>query len=144
MSEIVNSKIMKCYSKMRKCREKGHIKLSMIYQKLIRFLFSAEIPYTVELGDNVDLVHGGLGVVIHKDAKIGANTKIYQNVTIGGLPDGGVPVIGQNVLIGSGAVILGGINIGDNAKIGANAVVLIDIPPNSTAVGVPAKILKKD
>ena len=68
---------------------------------------------------------------------------IMQQVTIGQLADGRVPVIGNGVYIGAGAKILGGIVINDNAVIGANAVVLIDVPAGKTAVGVPAKILAK-
>lgn len=75
---------------------------------------------------------------------IGENTAIYQNVTIGGRGRSGCPVIGKNVFIGAGAVIMGGITIGDNARIGANAVVIHDVPDNSTAVGVPARNIISD
>lgn len=139
---MVNSKVMKLYRKMNSCYKKGKIREAKIYQKIIRLVFSAEVPYSVELGENVDLMHGGLGVVLHANSKIGENSKIYQNVTVGGMPDGGVPTIGNNVIIGSGAVVLGGITIGNGAKIGANAVVLSDVSENATAVGVPAKIIK--
>ena len=65
---------------------------------------------------------------------------IMQQVTIGQLSDGAVPIIGNGVYIGAGAKVLGGITVGDNAKIGANAVVLINVPAGKTAVGVPAII----
>lgn len=93
-------------------------------------------------------VDGGLvlphpnGVVIHKNVVIGGNCMIMQQVTIGQLADGAVPVLGANVYLGAGAKILGGITIGDNVNIGANAVVMINIPSGCTAVGVPAKIIK--
>ncbi|GAB1475506.1 hypothetical protein MASR2M70_03380 [Bacillota bacterium] len=93
------------------------------------------------MAESVDLIHGGLGVVIHAKSRIGENTKIYQNVTIGGREGRGHPIIGENVYIGAGACILGGITIEDNAKIGANAVVLADVPKGGIAVGVPAKII---
>lgn len=82
--------------------------------------------------------------MVHPKVVIGKNCRIFGNVTIGcrwkdGLCDEGVPHIGDNVVIGAGAVLLGGISIGDNVTIGANSVVLTDIPSDSTAVGVPAK-----
>ena len=73
---------------------------------------------------------------------LGGGTIIYQNVTLGGLKGHYGPTIGRNCVIGSGAVILGEVKIGDNVKIGANAVVLKDVPDNCTVVGVPAKIVK--
>ena len=134
------TKIMRLYRKANNAFRKGHRNKARFYQLLIRLIFSAEIPYSAKLGQGVDLVHGGLGCVIHDEAIIGENTRIFQNVTIAGGPDGGVPIIGKNVYIGSGAVILGGVTIGDGAKIGANAVVLKDVPIGATAVGVPAVI----
>lgn len=136
-----DTKILKIYRKSNKAYKKGNVKIAKIYQKIIRLLFSAEIPCSVEIGNGVDFKHGGLGVVIHENATIGNSTLIFQNVTIGGMPDGGVPKIGNGVYIGTGAVILGGVVIGDNARIGANAVVIKDVPNNATAIGVPAKII---
>lgn len=82
---------------------------------------------------------------MHPKTVIGSNCKIFQSVTIGskwtnGFCTGDAPYIGDNVMIGAGAVILGNITIGNNVIIGANAVVLRDIPPNSFVVGVPGKI----
>jgi serine O-acetyltransferase len=111
-----------------------------VFNRLTRLVYSSEIPYTAQIGKGVVFAHKGLGVVIGHDTIIGENTKILQNVTIGGR--GGIranPVIGKNVLIGAGACILGDVTIGDNAKIGANAVVLKDVPENCTVVGIPAK-----
>ena len=138
------SKVMRLYRKAHRSYLKGKYRRAKVYQKLIHLMFSAEIPCSVKMGENVDLKHGGLGVVIHDDAVIGAGTVIFQNVTIGGMPDGGVPIIGENVYIGAGAVLLGGIVVGNNVKIGANAVVITDIPDNATAVGVPAVIKRKN
>ena len=134
---------MKLYRKMNDAYNKGYLKKAYFYQRVIRLIFSAEIPASVKLEEGVDLVHGGLGCVIHKRSVIGKNTKIYQNVTIGGKVDGGFPIIGDNVVIGAGAVILGNVRIGNNSKIGANAVVLTDVPENAIAVGVPAIIKLK-
>ncbi len=136
-----NTKIMKLIKKSIKAYEKKKYIKAKIYQKIVRLVFSAEIPCSVKIGEGVIFKHGGLGVVLHENTTIGNNTVVFQNVTIGGLPDGGVPKIGNNVYIGTGAVILGGIVIGDNVKIGANAVVLDDVPRNCTAVGVPADII---
>lgn len=114
--------------------------LPRVLNRLTRLIYSCEIPYTAEIDEKVVFAHKGLGVVIGQDTVIGENSKILQNVTIGGRS--GIranPVIGKNVLIGAGACILGDVKIGDNAKIGASAVVLKDVPENSTVVGIPAK-----
>ena len=84
-----------------------------------------------------------MGIIINPEVVIGDNVKINQHVTIGGSGEKGCPVIGDNVYIGSGAKVLGGIRIGNNVKIGANAVVISDVPDNSTAVGVPARIIAR-
>ena len=87
----------------------------------------------------------GMGIVIGETSIIGDNVTIYHGVTLGGvsLAKGKRhPTIGNNVLIGAGAKILGNITIGDNSKIGANSVVLKAVPENSVAVGIPAKLLK--
>lgn len=110
--------------------------------RFIRIIFSCELPYNCQLGKGVVFKHNGLGVVIHPKAVIGGNTQIYQNVSIAGRNNRGVPTIGENVFIGAGACILGGIKIGNNAMIGANAVVITDIPDNAVAVGIPAKVVK--
>ncbi|RCW77365.1 serine O-acetyltransferase [Saliterribacillus persicus] len=113
-----------------------------IIKIIMRILFSCDIPYTSNIHKTVQFPHHGIGVVIGHDTVIGENTKVLQNVTIGGRS--GVranPVIGKNVIIGAGACILGDVKIGDNAKIGANAVVIKNVPTGCTAVGVPAKLL---
>ena len=95
------------------------------------------------IGKNLFIDHGS-GVVIGETAEIGDNVIIYQGVTLGGTgkEDGKRhPNIGNNVLIGAGAKVLGNINIGDNVKIGAGSIVLKDAPSNSTIVGVPGKVI---
>lgn len=136
------TKIMKLYSMSHKAYKANIPFIPQILSRIIRLVFSAEIPYTCELDDGVDLIHGGLGVVIHPKSYVGKNTKIYQNVTIGGREGRGQPHIGNNVYIGTGACILGGVTIGDNSKIGANAVVIDDVPRGGVAVGIPAKVIK--
>ncbi len=83
------------------------------------------------------------GIVIHPDAVIGVNCLVFQQVTIG-TNGAGAPKIGGHVDIGAGAKLLGNISIGNHVKIGANAVVTTDIPDNSVAVGIPAKVIRRD
>jgi len=108
----------------------------------IRFIYAAFIPHTAEIGAGTKLGYGGLGVVIHKDAKVGQDCLISQEVTIGGTGTQlGVPTIGNRVKIGAGAKILGPVSIGDEAVIGANAVVLDDVPSYTVVGGIPARVL---
>lgn len=85
-------------------------------------------------------------IIIAGGANIGENCTIYQGVTIGGMrgPKGGVPVIGDNVIIFAGAKIIGNVKIGNNVVIGAGAVVINDIPDNSVVTGVPARVISKN
>ena len=90
-------------------------------------------------------IDDGMGVVIGETTVIGDNCTIYQNVTLGGTgKDTGKrhPTLGNNVLVGSGAKVLGPFKVGDNARIAAGAVVLSEVPANATAVGVPARVVK--
>ena len=108
----------------------------------IRFFYAAFLPPTAEIGAGTKLGYGGLGVVIHQDAKIGRDCLVAQQVTIGGTGTRlGVPRIGNGVHIGAGAKILGPISIGDGAVVGANAVVVTDVPPHTVVGGIPARIL---
>ena len=103
-----------------------------------------EIHPAAKIGKGLVIDHG-MGVVIGETTEIGDNCTIYQGVTLGGTgKDTGKrhPTIGNNVLVGAGAKVLGPFTVGDNARIAANAVVLSAIPPNSTAVGVPARVVK--
>ena len=110
--------------------------LSMIQKQYC----GCEIYYSSEIGNNFLLVHG-LGTVIGSNVKIGDNCTIYHNVTIGTRYDTDKykPQIGNNVIIYSGAKIIGNIKIGNNVVIGTNAVVTKDIPCNEVWVGIPAK-----
>jgi len=114
--------------------------------QLARFLTGIEIHPGAEIGDRFFIDHG-MGVVIGETTIIGDDVLLYQGVTLGGtgLEKGKRhPTIGSNVVVGTGAKILGNITIGDNSYIGANAVVIKDVPPNSTVVGVPGRITKQD
>ena len=117
---------------------------AILIRATIRVLFSCDIPYKTKIGKGTTFPHLGLGVLIHPHAVIGENCKILQGVSIGGRGENkDVPVIGNNVLIGAHALILGPITIGDNAVIGAGSVVIKDVPANTTVVGNPAKEIKR-
>src|SRR6478752_6923861 len=108
-----------------------------------RALTGIEIHPSADIGDSFFVDHG-MGVVIGETAEIGDNVTLYQGVTLGGTgfaTGKRHPTLGNNVLVGVGAEVLGAITIGDNARIGGGAVVLKDVPPNTTAVGVPARIV---
>lgn len=106
-----------------------------------RFLTGIEIHPGAVIGEGFFIDHGS-GVVIGETTEIGNNVTIYQGVTLGGTgKESGKrhPTVGNNVVIGTGAKVLGSITIGDNAKIGAASVVVHDVPPNSTVVGNPGR-----
>lgn len=105
-----------------------------------------EIHPAAKIGKRFFIDHG-TGVVIGETTEIGDDVTIYQGVTLGGTgKDVGKrhPTLGDNVLVGAGARVLGPFKIGDNSKIAANAVVLEEVPPNCTAVGVPARVVRRD
>ncbi len=106
-----------------------------------RILFAWVLPPSAQVGRDVTLGYGGPGIVIHRQARIGNRVNVGPKVTLGGragLP--GAPSIEDDVVLGSGAQVLGPIAMGRGAQIGANAVVLHDVPPGATAVGVPARV----
>ena len=113
--------------------------------QLARKLTGIEIHPGATIGKSLFIDHG-MGVVIGETAEIGDNCTIYQGVTLGGTgKDVGKrhPTLGNNVMVGAGAKVLGPVNLGDNTKIAAGAVVLNDTPESSTAVGIPAKIVRR-
>jgi len=121
---------------------------SLIYKvlyKTVQILTGVELPCEVPVGKNFRIEHFG-DIIVSGYASFGDNCLIRQGVTIGtkNVSDPCAPQIGDNVDIGAGAKLLGRIKIGNNVKIGANAVVITDVPDNSIAVGVPARILPQD
>jgi len=117
--------------------------LARMISHISRFLTGIEIHPGAVVGDSFFIDHG-LGVVIGETTEIGSNVTLYQGVTLGGTgKEKGKrhPTIGDNVVIGAGAKILGPISIGSNSRIGAGSVVLKSAPANSTVVGIPGRIV---
>jgi serine O-acetyltransferase len=115
--------------------------LARLFSQICRFFTGIEIHPGAKIGRGLFIEHG-MGVVIGETAEIGDNVTIYHGVTLGGTgKDKGKrhPTLGNNVVVGSGAKVLGPIYVGNGARIGANSVVLKDVPDYATAVGIPAK-----
>jgi len=120
--------------------------LARLISQICRFFTGIEIHPGATIGRRLFIDHG-MGVVIGETCEIGDNVTIYQGVTLGGTgKEKGKrhPTIRDNVLIAAGAKVLGSMVIGENAKIGAGSVVLHEVPPNSTVVGIPGKIIMRD
>ncbi len=125
--------------------------IARIISQTIRFFTGIEIHPGAKIGKNLFIDHG-MGVVVGETSEIGDNVTIYHNVTLGGSSpsidserqrhEKRHPTIGNDVVIGSGAQIIGPINVGNNARIAANAVVVKDVPENATMVGIPARAVK--
>lgn len=115
------------------------------YHYYIHKKLSYKLGYTIyknNFGPGVCFCHYGT-IVVNRDARIGKNCRIHVGTNIGGY-NGAVPMIGDNVYIGPGAKIFGGITVGDNVSIGANAVVNKSFPDNVVVAGVPAKVIKEN
>jgi serine O-acetyltransferase len=121
------------------CHHKRIRGLPTLLLRAISLFYGLEMPVSQEIGGGLYIAHT-YGVVIMPE-KIGRNCSIISNVTIGMRNEWAFPVIGDNVFIGAGARVLGGIHVGDGAKIGANAVVIQDVPEGATMVGVPARVM---
>ena len=125
--------------------------IARIISQIIRFFTGIEIHPGAKIGKNLFIDHG-MGVVIGETSEVGDNVTIYHNVTLGGSSpsidserqrhEKRHPTIGNDVVIGSGAQVIGPINVGNGARIAANAVVVKDVPENATMVGIPAKAVK--
>jgi serine O-acetyltransferase len=117
-----------------------------LLSQIARWLTGIEIHPSAKIGRGFFIDHG-MGVVIGETAEVGDYVTLFQGVTLGGTgKERGKrhPTLGNHVVVGAGAKILGGIKIGDNVKIGANSVVLKSVPPNSTVIGIPARIIKSE
>ncbi len=124
----------------------GHFFAARAISQTARHFTGIEIHPGATIGHNFFIDHGS-GVVIGETTEIGDNCTIYQGVTLGGTgKDVGKrhPTLGDNVMVGSGAKVLGPLKVGSGSKIAANAVVLHAVPENSTAVGIPAKVVRRD
>ncbi len=137
-------KAVRSYRRANWWYKRDHKFIARLISQRARKKTGIEIHPGATIGKNLFIDHG-MGVVIGETAVIGDNCIIYQNVTLGGTgKDMGKrhPTLGDNVLVGSGAKILGPFTVGNNARIAAGAVVLNEVPENATAVGVPARIVK--
>lgn len=126
--------------------KRGYLFAARLISQSARHLTGIEIHPGAKIGKGVFIDHGS-GVVIGETAVVGNNCTLYQGVTLGGTgKDTGKrhPTLGDNVMVGAGAKVLGPFEVGSNTKIAANAVVLAPLPENSTAVGIPARIVRKD
>ncbi len=120
--------------------------IARLVSHFARFITGVEIHPGANIGRRVFIDHG-MGVVIGETSEIGDDSLIYKGVVLGGtnLEKGKRhPTVGNNVVIGAGAKVLGDITVGENSYIGSNAVVIKDVPPNSTVVGVPGRITRQD
>jgi serine O-acetyltransferase len=134
-----------CYRIANALYKKGFKRVARFLMALNQFITNMDIHPGATIGNNVFIDHG-IGVVIGETAIIGDNVTIYQGVTLGGVslnPGKRHPTIEDDVTIGAGAKILGNITIGKGSKIGANSVVVKDVPPYSTVVGIPGKVIKR-
>ncbi|MDB4971263.1 MAG: serine acetyltransferase [Myxococcales bacterium] len=121
-----------------------HKLAARVVTRLARHLFGTYLAPETEIGAGTELGYGGIGIVIHKDARLGRDVLVAPGVVIGGrsgLP--GAPDIADRVKIGAGAKVLGPIKIGEGAFIGANAVVIHDVAPGDVVVGIPARPIER-
>ncbi|VBB08507.1 serine o-acetyltransferase [Lucifera butyrica] len=125
--------------------KRGWVLLPRMISNFARFLTGIEIHPGATIGEGLFIDHG-TGVVIGETTEIGNNVTLYQGVTLGGTgKEKGKrhPTIGNNVVVASGAKVLGSFTVGDNSKIGAGSVVLREVPPDSTVVGIPGKVVSR-
>ena len=126
--------------------QKGYRLTARTLSQFVKIITGIEIHPGATIGKGLFIDHGS-GVVIGEPAEIGDDCTLYQGVTLGGTgKDSGKrhPTLGDHVMVGAGAKVLGPFKVGNHAKIAAGAVVLKEIPENSTAVGIPAKIVRRD
>ena len=128
------------YRLMQWSRRRGLAPLEMLFNKLNSAFCHCVIGRGAEFGPGFVLIHSD-GVVINGRVRGGSGVLVEHQVTIGAERRGS-PVIGDGVFLGAGSKVLGAVTIGDGARVGANAVVLVDVPPHATAVGVPARVVR--
>lgn len=130
--------------RLREGARRWHVPLANHLLRVLETIFFAiEIDRDVTLGPGVYIVHT-VGTVIGGDSRVGARVRLYGNNTLGTVRDDGYPTVEEDVWIGAGARVLGPIRIGARSRIGANAVVMCDVPPDSVAVGIPARVMPAD
>lgn len=115
--------------------------VALLFQYLNKLLNHCVIGLKADFGDSFVIMHP-VGVVINSSVKGGEKIVLESGVVIGG-EKGKIPVLASNIFVGSGAKIIGGVNVGDHCKVGANAVVVKDVLPGQTVVGIPAKAIVK-
>ncbi len=133
---------MVLYRLMQGSRHVGNAPLEMVFNKLNSALGGCIIGRGAEFGPGFVLFHSN-GVVINGKVRAGENIHVHHQVTIGDDDHGRSPTLGNNIRIGAGAKIFGPISVGDGARIGANAVVVHDVGPDTTVVGIPAKPVRR-
>ena len=125
---------------------RGWLTTARFISHVERFLTGIEIHPAAKLGPGLFIDHG-TGVVIGETSEVGENVTIYQGVSLAGTSlkrEKRHPTLGDNVVVGAGAKVIGAIRIGDNSRIGAGSVVVRDVPPNAVVVGVPGRVTYKD
>jgi serine O-acetyltransferase len=126
--------------------KRGWFGTARFVSHISRFLTGIEIHPAARLGQGLFIDHG-MGVVIGETAEVGRNCTLYQGVSLAGTSlkrEKRHPTLGDNVVVGAGAKVIGAIYIGDNSRIGAGSVVVRDVPPNAVVVGVPGRVTYKD
>lgn len=133
---------MLAYREMQACRRWRLVPLAMLFNKINAVFGQCIIGRGAEFGPGLVFVHSQ-GIVINTGVKGGSGIRLEHQVTIGA-EKGVAPALGDDVFVGAGAKILGGVRIGNHVRIGANAVVINDIPDGATAVGVPARVVERE
>lgn len=130
------------YRLMQGSREARLVPLELVFNKLNAIVNECVIGRGTEFGPGFVIIHAN-GIVINGEVRGGAKVRLEHQVTIGNAGHGSSPVLGNDIYVGAGAKVIGSIAVGDGAKVGANAVVVHDVAPETTVVGIPAKPVKK-